>query len=255
MPAKPKKKPLPTALIAFLLDRSGSMQMCKAATIEGFNAYLEVLKEEKGAAISFTFLQFDSHGIDKCAVNEPVEKVDALTDKTYQPRAGTPLIDAAVKTIHAVDAALKTRDDKPKVMVCIQTDGQENESREHTWEELKGLVEAKTAEGWEFKFMGAGIEGYDQAIKMGIAASHTMSYDAQDRGATRAAFRCGTASNDVSFAAGRLSSTAYTVMQKAAAGDKHAAKWDARVSVGPLHVDLTVTPVAKPKSSVDDFTL
>jgi hypothetical protein len=47
--------------------------------------------------------------------------------------------DAAVKTIRAVDASLASRSDSPKVVICIQTDGQENQSTEHTWEELRGF--------------------------------------------------------------------------------------------------------------------
>jgi hypothetical protein len=143
-------------------------------TIGGFNVYLETL-QKSGMAIKFTLLQFDTGGIDKCCVAEPVENVKPLHRMSYQPRGGTPLIDAAFKTIAAVEESLTKYDTVPKVIVCIQTDGEENSSTEHTWDELKRLVGEKTEKGWQFNFMGTGIDAYDQGSRMGIAAANTMS--------------------------------------------------------------------------------
>ena len=126
-------------LVTFLLDRTGSMEAIRDDTIGGFNAYLDGLKGDGEADIEFTLIQFDSVSIDKICVAVPIAKVDKLTRETYQPRASTPLIDAAVKTINAVEASLLT-DPAAKVVICFQTDGQENSSTEHTWAELNALV-------------------------------------------------------------------------------------------------------------------
>lgn len=221
---KPTPAKKPTSLVTFLLDRSGSMRSCQAATIEAFNGFLSGLKEEKDAEITFSFLQFDSVSFDKCCVNSPIAQVPDLSTETYQPRGSTPLIDAAVKTIRAVEGALVTRDDNPKIVICIQTDGHENESRQHTWEELRALVFAKTELGWEFNFMGAGIEGYDQAVRMGIGAMNTMSYDSADLARTRHAFAA-SAANTREFSKGAVMNTAYSVSQRVGSGDKHFEKW------------------------------
>lgn len=218
--ARPKQIAKPTSLVTFLLDRSGSMISCRDATIEAFNGYIAGLKAEQEAEISFTFLQFDTQSLDKCCVNLPITEVVDLSRATYSPRGGTPLIDAAVKTIRAVDAALATRGDRPKVVICIQTDGAENGSTQHTWEELRGLVTAKTEAGWAFNFMGAGIEGYDQATRMGVQAVNTMSYASHDIGATRSAFTA-SAANTASFSAGRSANTAYSVGQRMQSGDAY----------------------------------
>ena len=255
----------PSTLVTFLLDRSGSMGSCRGITIEAFNTYLNGLKEETKADISFTLLQFDDQSLDKCCVNESVKEVPGLTLATYVPRGFTPLIDAAVKTIQAVDAALKTRDDKPKIVVCIQTDGAENRSREHTWEELKELVTAKTAEGWEFNFMGAGIEGYDQAAKMGIAAVSTMSYDSRDWGHTQAAFAA-SAQNTRSFSRGLSKNMQYSVSDRMSAGDAHFGKWlggdpqivtprPAAAQIFTAKIDLTVKTPETPKPLFANFKL
>lgn len=209
----------PTSLVTFLLDRSGSMLTIKPATIEGFNAYLGTLKAEQDTAIDFTFLQFDSISLDKVCVVMPVGDVQELTAATYLPRAGTPLVDACVKTINAVETSLEKRTDSPRVVVCFQTDGFENQSMEHTWEELHALITKKQDEGWQFNFMGAGIDVYEQAAKMGLSRGSTMSYDSSDLGSTQSSFRA-SASNAASFGAGRTVSTQYSVRQKLDSGDK-----------------------------------
>lgn len=245
--AKAKLKKKPTSRVTFLLDRSGSMRSCLDATIEAVNGYIAGLKAEKDAAISLTLLQFDSVSLDKYCVNMPVSEVLDLTRETYSPRGGTPLIDAAVKTIRAMEVALEACDDNPKVILCIQTDGQENESRQHTWEELRSLITAKTSEGWQFNFMGAGIEGYDQASRMGIAASGTMSYNSADIGAAKSAFTA-SAQNAASYSAGRSANTSYTVDQRTLSGDKHYQNWvPAQATQSPIArpLDLTIDDKAK----------
>lgn len=225
-----KAKPAPT-FVSFLLDRSGSMDSVKPATIEAFNAYVKSLQQDlgDGLQVEFTFLQFDTMSLDKIYVAEPIAKVALLDNHSFMPRGGTPLIDAAVKTIRATEAALKARTDKPKVVVCIQTDGEENSSTEFKWADLNQLIKEKTAQGWQFNFMGAGIDAYKQSSLMGISSVNTVSYDKHSTVATTAMF-AESASNTRGFGTGLRASTAYTGAQKMAAGDmfdpslqKHAA--------------------------------
>jgi hypothetical protein len=208
----------PRTLVTFLLDRTGSMEAIRDDTIGGFNAYLDGLKGEGDANIDFTLVQFDSVSIDKICVAVPVADVPKLTRETYQPRASTPLIDAAVKTINAVEASLLSQP-APKVVICIQTDGQENSSTEHTWDELNLLVKEKSAKGWQFNFMGVGIDAYDQGARMGIAPDATMAFDHRDPAAVRAAF-AGSAQSARRYATGAAPTAAYAPAEKAAAGDR-----------------------------------
>lgn len=212
--AKPKTTTQKTH-VAFLLDRTGSMQSIKGDTIGAFNAYIETLKKEAAGLIDFTFVQFDSQSIDKVCVSEPIASVKPLTDETYQPRAATPLIDAAFKTITATEAAVSKRDDKPKVVVAIQTDGEENSSTEHNWNDLNSLIKRKTGDGWQFVFMGAGIDAYAQGAKMGVSATHTVSYG---RHASRPAMAA-MALNTAQWSTGNRQDMSYTMAQRAYAGD------------------------------------
>src|SRR5262249_31143316 len=133
-------------LVTFLLDETGSMESIKDDTIGGVNFYLRFLKAE-AAPVDFMLVKFDNRRIEKGCGTGSVLEVAELTTESYQPGASTPLIDAAYKTIKAVEKSLNGSN--PKVVVCIQTDGHENASTEHTWNELNALIKEKTAAGWQ----------------------------------------------------------------------------------------------------------
>jgi len=264
------KTSLQRTVVAFLLDRTGSMQSCKAATIEAFNGYLEGLKQgPESKLIEFTFLQFDSQSLDKICVAEELGNVRPLDDATYQPRASTPLIDAAYKTIKAVEAALAKREDEPKVVICIQTDGFENASTEYTMPQLNVLIKEKVKSGWQFVFMGAGIDAYAQSGQMGIAAVSTASYNRESPRAARAAFAA-MAENTREFSSGRRMHAEFDMRQRVASGDAYADHYlnadgtaknappdPASAKAQPLP-PVPPRPISRPGTApavVDDFTL
>jgi hypothetical protein len=148
-----------------------------------------------------------------------VASAPVLSDANYVPNGGTPLIDAAYETIKAVETAVAGRAQSPKVVICIQTDGEENSSRSHSWNDLTALIKEKTALGWQFNFMGAGIDAYQQGQRMGMAASNIVSYDHLNPAATEAAF-VGRAAATASYSRGDVANMAIPAAEKAAAGDR-----------------------------------
>jgi hypothetical protein len=241
-------------LVTFLLDRTGSMEAIRDDTIGGFNAYLDTLKGDGAANIEFSLVQFDSMSIDKICVAVPVAHVEKLTRETYQPRASTPLIDAAYKTIAAVEASLASRPAE-KVVICIQTDGHENASTEHSWNELNALVKEKAAKGWQFNFMGVGIDAYDQAAQMGISPAATVAYDHTSPAATHAVFKA-SARSARRFADGAAPTTAYKPAEKAAAGDHFAGAFSGLFSRTPKSGKTETTAKRELKKAiVDDISL
>lgn len=218
----PKKKSATRkkTLVTLLLDRSGSMQWAKEDTIGAINAYLEKLRSSE-ADIRFSLIMFDSDfsgGMDlnRVCVAKKVSEVKDLTSDDFQPRGQTPLIDATCATIQAVAESLKERTDT-NVVFAIQTDGSENSSKEFTWAGLRSLIAEKEKLGWEFNFMGCGIDAYNQGSLMGISRDKTISYG-KDRAATRAAFEA-TAANTEMYASGMSASVGYSAEQKLRSGD------------------------------------
>ena len=185
-----------TKYVSFLLDETGSMHSIKEDTVGGFNEYVDTLKED-GDDIAFSLVSFNSNGAKSRYVAEPIDAVRPLTNENYRPDAMTPLIDASVKIIKATAKAVKKRKDDPLVLVVIQTDGYENCSRKHTAADLAALVREKTEAGWEFVFLGAGLDAFDAAQRAGVRIDRkkTVQYD---RDYSRAVFR-ETAANSREF--------------------------------------------------------
>lgn len=224
--AKPSKKAQasnpPKTLVVFLLDRSGSMEGIRDSAIQSFNGMVKEMQAST-ADIRLSLVQFDTApagGMDLHTVysGKRVAQVEPLTKEGYEPRGMTPLCDAIATTIEAVEESLRGR--TPKVVIAVQTDGRENASRRFGWEKVRALIAAKSAQGWEFQFLGAGLEAnaYEQSHQMGIHVGSTVSYNKDDAQASLRAFEA-TGSNIRAFAEGTAASTAYSDVQKMAAGD------------------------------------
>ncbi len=208
-----------TTFVSFLLDETGSMESIKDDTIGGFNEYVNTLAKS-GGDILFSLVSFNSSRTEKRYVAEPIADVAPLTEGDYTPAAGTPLIDAAVKIIKATDEAVARRGDQPNVVIVIQTDGQENVSVEYDRRDLAALVKEKEAAGWEFVFLGAGLDAFEAAGAAGmvLSAGRVMSYG-RDR--SPAAFKQ-VAMNIAEFSArGTPDALDFSPDQRAAAGDEY----------------------------------
>ena len=123
--------------------------------------------------------------------NVPVKEVRKLNGETYTPGAATPLYDAVHNAILTTERSLLEHtehhhcpecntslpdDKKPLVLVVIHTDGEENSSQHTTLDGIKELIGQKREEGWEFVFMGAGVDRW-VGTSMGIASGSTFVYD------------------------------------------------------------------------------
>ena len=158
--------------IAYVLDRSGSMQGLQEAAITGFNAFLQSQLDEPGDA-NLTLMLFDNEFL---LPNErtPLQEVRPLDASTYVPRGSTALLDAIGRTIDSLGKKLakEPEDQRPgKVVVAIYTDGYENASSEFTIQDInKRITHQRNKYGWEFMFLAANEDAITTASQMGIAA-------------------------------------------------------------------------------------
>lgn len=162
-------------LIAFLLDRSGSMQSIKSDVIGGFAAFLDEQRAGDGEC-RVTLAQFDNeYEVVYHAV--PVAEVPPLE---LNPRNSTALLDSMGKLITdtAAEIAALDEDDKPgSVIVAIMTDGMENSSQEWSRPAIKSLVEQQTnKDGWEFLYMGADQNAVEVGMDLGVKAEQAVTY-------------------------------------------------------------------------------
>lgn len=166
-PAKPVEGR--STLISFLLDESGSMQSRSAATIQGFNEYINTLRKN-GENVLFTFTKFNTERANVVYKGVPLTSVGELNYTNYTPNHGTPLFDAVGRTIAALDAEYASfpANKKPAVIVAIMTDGEENSSKEFTQKQIVDLITAREAQGWDFIYLGADHNAFKAAENLGI---------------------------------------------------------------------------------------
>lgn len=216
------KKPA-TTFVSFLLDETGSMDPIKDDTLGGFNAYVEKL-QKNGGEILFSLVSFNSSRTQKRYVAEPIRQIRPLTAADYQPQAMTPLIDASVKIIKATAEAVSKRGDHPAVVVVLQTDGEENVSVEYTPADLARLVKEKEQAGWQFVFLGAGMDAFAAARHAGLHldAANVVAYE---RARSRQVFDAA-AANVAAFAAtGNARRLSFTNEQRDRVGDRYTRRY------------------------------
>jgi len=157
--------------IAYILDRSGSMQPMQEPAVAAFNDFLKAQLEVPGEA-RLTLVQFDDHyEVPVAALRLP--DVPQLTAATYTPRGSTALLDAIGRSIKDLDFRLQKlppAQQPAKVILAIFTDGEENASREYTAKHISDLIALyRDTKGWEFLFLAANQDAIATAAKMSLA--------------------------------------------------------------------------------------
>lgn len=156
-----------------ILDMTGSMQPRRTITLSAFNEYLKGLQNGKDTKTGTLTLQvFNSLVGVKTLVSGNIGELKPL-DGEYKPEGATPLYDAIGVTIQKAEAEKSGL----KPLIVIQTDGEENASREFTKEKIIQLVQEKQKDGWQFVFLGCDLDAMAVGMTFGIAAGNTLSYN------------------------------------------------------------------------------
>lgn len=169
--------------VCYILDRSGSMASVVNDVLGGFDTFIREQQAAPGTC-TMSLHQFDD-AIQEDYAFLPVQDLPPLR---FQPRGWTALLDAVGQTIVREQEAIARLpvDRRPAlVIVVIQTDGEENASREWTLQKVKELlqsVEQATEPTWKVTFLGAGLEVAQQAVAMGLAPQASASYSSAKGG-------------------------------------------------------------------------
>lgn len=167
-----------------IIDRSGSMGSCWSDVAKGYEQIIKDNKDEPGKC-TFTVVAFDN-AYD--VLEDFTDIKDVKETLSVFPRGMTALLDAVGKTIVTVGEKLNKLDEKDrpgKVMVIIQTDGEENSSREYKKDQIKKLITEQTEKyAWQFQFIGASLDAVNESQSWGIRAANTSVYDTNNSAAT-----------------------------------------------------------------------
>jgi Mg-chelatase subunit ChlD len=170
-----------------LLDRSGSMSTIANDVIGGYNTFIREQRKE-GSDVRVTLVQFDSQDRQEIiAAGVPIDELVELTQDTFIPRGGTPLLDATGLLIARarMNEELRVQNSLPKedIVFVTVTDGEENESSEYTLRQIKKLIEECEAKDWTFVFLSAAIDAYGDASRMGMKGGNIQAFSASADGA------------------------------------------------------------------------
>jgi len=155
--------------ITMIVDRSGSMASCNIETQNGINKFVEDQAKEKGAC-NFSLIQFDS----EYEVVHSGLKIKDVPKYELVPRSMTALNDAVCKTI--IDTKARVGKKNPLVIIVIATDGGENASHEFKRTDVKRMITEQQVAGWQFTFIGANQDAFEEAATMGIAMAAAANY-------------------------------------------------------------------------------
>lgn len=166
--------------VAIVLDESGSMLTVRDETIAAVNAFIESQKKVEGEC-KVTLQKFSSDVPFPVFVDADVKETPALTTETYNPHGWTALYDAIGSTIQGLGlrlACLPEEERPSQVIIVVQTDGDENNSKFYHLGKIKEMMEhQKAIYSWDFVFLGVGPDAFSTGGLLGFDANKTLSYD------------------------------------------------------------------------------
>lgn len=166
--------------IIMVLDKSGSMASSTNDVIGGFNTFLTEQQNLPGEA-NLTVVLFDTTYTVLFA-NRPIREVPPLDSTVYRAGGRTALNDAVAQAIVETGKKLSDmpEDERPNKVICvIITDGEENASREHSASQVREMVQHQQDKyDWVFIYLGANVDAFAEAGKIGIQADHAVNVSA-----------------------------------------------------------------------------
>lgn len=185
----PKPEPEPPAAAAvddevhvqIVLDRSGSMGPIAAATVDAINGFLAKQRAHPGI-LRLSLVDFDSQEPFRLVIDGvPIAEVVDLTEDDYEPRGGTPLLDAIGRAVERLDARVAELADEDQVLVIL-TDGHENASTDYTAARISKLLDARQEAGWTVLFLGANQDSFATGRAMRMKKGNVRNFDASADG-------------------------------------------------------------------------
>lgn len=164
--------------IYFVLDESGSMASIANDVVGGFNSFLAEQQAQPGKC-RLTLVKFE--GTHFVLVHDAVniKTVKPLTTADFRPGGGTPLLDAEGRTIAMAERRLAERAKIGKTQEAILfatfTDGEENQSREWTFETLSAKKAELEKDGWAFTYLGVGLDRYSHGSQSMRAGTQVLA--------------------------------------------------------------------------------
>ena len=175
--------------VLMVVDESGSMSPLAEDVRGGFNTYMEELAttaKQDGIDYEVSVTLFNTRP-------KPLARSLALADMprlngiNYRPSGYTALYDAVCSVMDAFDADHPELGKDERVILSVQTDGNENASTEYVLDDVTQRLAKWRGLDRACLFVGAGPDVWRQAAAMGFGSGSTVSV-ASNSGALRGTY-------------------------------------------------------------------
>ncbi len=162
-------------IIEFLLDETGSMSICKSATVSGFNDFLSEQRSQDGNCL-LTLTKFDSYAQKTPYTDIDVRMVPDMQPDWFIPGGGTNLRDTIGSRLLSLKQRLDSWSTKPNVLVVVMTDGEDTCSSEYSEVLVNKALASYMEEGWTFVYLGADKGALQTAYRLGFPEGNVKPF-------------------------------------------------------------------------------
>lgn len=170
----PKSKVKPTIHIVDIIDCSQSMTGGKIQNaINGINMGIDRLKKDEDVKYTYTLCNFSNFS--NIGFQHLLSDISSVSNVSFRASGMTALNDAIGKTLNLLSEKRTNKEDK--VLVNIYTDGEENDSRQFSPNDIEKLTDKYQKENFTITFIGTDrdVENVISAFK--FDRSNTLKYD------------------------------------------------------------------------------
>ena len=212
--------------IAIVLDRSGSMGVCRKETIDAFNEQVKTIRQnsKKGMDTRVSLFTFGTVADEPKFFNEPATSLEELTMEDYVPEGYTAMYDGVGMAITRLNDLKEDKD--TAYLVVIISDGEENNSKEFNAAKIAEKIKSLEAtRHWTFTYLGANQDLSQVSKRLNININNTMDFASTGAGvrAAQASVLCATSAYLGARAGGQTNVDNFYATDKTAA-DKKAKK-------------------------------
>ena len=157
--------------ICFIIDESGSMYRSTDDVIGGFKSTIEEQKKVTDGKCAVSLFKFSST-VSELYLGKDVNEIENLTYVAGGCTAMNDGIGTAIDKIGKWLSDMKEDERPSKNLIVIMTDGQENASKEYSFDRVKEMIKHQEEKyNWTFMYMGTDITSMEDVNKLGIRMS------------------------------------------------------------------------------------
>jgi hypothetical protein len=163
------------------------MKPHRGRTVSAINEFVESQKAqaaEDGIPTELTAWFFNSE-VTPSLTRTPINQVPPLTVEGYRTGGTTALCDAVGEALNAISRQEETSGTaiKPKIVVAIVTDGEENDSKRFKKSQILEMISRLEAkQNYTVVYLGANVDAWSESSTIGVAKGNTSAYNVEHIG-------------------------------------------------------------------------